>query len=60
METSFPFTPLEWEKHLTATVQVAIPFGIFGILKMFPSIVVDTFKPFQTFLVACQPVTLLK
>ena len=36
METAFPFAALEREQHLAAAVQIAEPFGVFGVLEMQP------------------------
>ena len=58
METSFPLASLEREQYFSAAVQVAVPFGIFGILEVAPGVVVDTLEPLQTFFIAGQPVPL--
>ena len=58
MEAAFPLAALEGEQHLAATVQVAEPFGIFGVAEVAPYIFVDTHEPVKAVLVARQLVAL--
>lgn len=48
METAFPFAALEREQHLAAAVQIAEPFGVFGVLEMRPGVVVQPEEPVET------------
>ena len=58
VEASLPFSTFERQKNFALTVQVAIPFGIFGIGEVRPGIFVNAFKPFQTFFVAGELIAL--
>ena len=51
MEAALPFASLKREKHLAATVKIAIPLRIFLVLEMSPHIVVEFQEPLKAFLV---------
>lgn len=48
VETAFPLATLEREQHLAAAVQIAEPFGVFGVLEMRPGVVVQPEEPVET------------
>ena len=52
VETALPLAALEGEEHFAAAIEVAKPFGVRGVGKVGPHIVVDALKPSQTLLVA--------
>ena len=58
METTFPFASFERQKHLTRTVKITEPFGIFRILKMIPHIIVQPLKPLQASNISSQLIPL--
>ena len=58
METAFPLSTLQGQENFTATVQVAVPFRIFGILEMRPHVIVKFLEPLKALLVAGQLVSL--
>ena len=57
METTFPLAAFQRQQHLATAIQVAEPFGMFGILEVRPRVIVHTFKPFEASRVAREPVT---
>ena len=59
METAFPLTALQREKHFAAAVEVAEPFGMLGVLEVAPGVVVDALEPLQALRVAGQAVAFI-
>lgn len=60
VETAFPLTALQREKHFAAAVEVAEPFGMLGVLEVAPGVVVDALEPLQALRVAGQAVALYR
>ena len=58
METAFPLTALKREEHLSAAVQVAIPFRIFLVFEVSPHIVVQLLEPLEALFVSCKLIAL--
>ena len=58
MEAALPLAALEGQQDFTATVQVAVPLRVLGILEMRPHVVVELLEPLQALLVAGQLVAL--
>ena len=56
VETAFPFAALEGEKYFALTVEIAEPFGVFGIGEVRPDVVVDAVEPFEASFVAGEAV----
>jgi len=50
MKASLPFSAFKRKQNFTTTIQVAIPFREFLILKMTPGIFMYRFKPFKAIL----------
>ena len=58
MEASLPFSTLEGQEDFSATVQIAIPLRILGILEMRPHIIVNLSEPLEALLVSCELICL--
>ena len=52
MEAAFPFAAFEREQTLAAAIEIAEPFGIFGVGKVRPDIIVNALEPFEAARVA--------
>ena len=48
MEAAFPFAAFEGEEDFAAPVEVAVPFGVFGVVEVCPDVVVYSLKPCET------------
>lgn len=54
MEAAFPFAAFEGEEDFAAPVEVAVPFGVFGVVEVCPDVVVYSLKPCETVGVASE------
>ena len=52
MEAAFPFAAFEGEEDFSASVEVAVPFWVFGVVEVCPDVVVDSLEPCETVCIA--------
>src|SRR5512143_2993146 len=53
VEASLPLSPLEGEKDLPASVEIAVPLAVFGIGEFLPCVFMDAVIPLPAFLAPC-------
>lgn len=58
METSLPFSTLEGQENLSATVEITVPLRIFLILEMRPHIIMNLLEPLEALLVTSELICL--